>query len=160
VAIIDDDEWKRKHGMRKPDAFIAHDSRDKNSLARPLAHQLASLELIVWYDEFSLRPGDRLSESIDRGLTECRHAILLVTEHLLENKTWASTEMSALMTRAVDERNALIPVWANVEVAAVKARSARLADIFAISNFSNIDDLASRIYAVVGGPEGSFRVRA
>jgi len=37
VAIIDDEEWKRRLDMRKPDAFIAHDSRDKTDLARPLA---------------------------------------------------------------------------------------------------------------------------
>jgi TIR domain len=151
VVIIDDGEWKRRIDMRKPDAFIAHDSRDKNDLARPLAHQLGRLALVVWFDEFSLRPGDRLSESIDRGLTECRHAILLVTKNLLENKTWASTEMSALMTRAVDERNVLIPVWSGVDTASVKARSARLADIVAIRYTGNVEELASRLYATVGG---------
>jgi hypothetical protein len=40
VAIIDDREWEKRLAMRKPDAFIAHDSRDKDDLARPLAHAL------------------------------------------------------------------------------------------------------------------------
>jgi hypothetical protein len=101
VAIIDDREWERRLAMRKPDAFIAHDSRDKDNLARPLAHSLSRLGLIIWFDEFSLKPGDRLSETIDRGLTDCRHAVLLTTPHLLENTSWASTEMSALLSRAV-----------------------------------------------------------
>jgi hypothetical protein len=143
--------------MRKPDAFIAHDSRDKADLARPLAVALSKLGLIVWYDEFSLKPGDRLSESIDTGLTECRHAVLLVSPNLLENTTWASTEMSALLTRAIVEANSLIPIWANVDARAVAARSARLADIVAINHSGNMEELVCRIYAAVGGAEGALR---
>jgi hypothetical protein len=157
VAMIDDTEWKRRLDMRNPDAFIAHDSRDKADLARPLAMALSKLGLIVWYDEFSLKPGDRLSESIDKGLTECRHAVLLVSPNLLENTTWASTEMSALLTRAIVQANSLIPIWANVDARAVAARSARLADIVAINHSGNMEELASRIYVAVGGAEGALR---
>jgi hypothetical protein len=160
VAIIDDEEWKRRLNMRKPDAFIAHDSRDKTDLARPLAIALSKMGLIVWYDEFSLKPGDRLSESIDRGLTECRHAVLLVSKNLLENTTWANTEMSALLTRAIGEANSLIPIWAGVDATTVASRSARLADIVAINHSGNVEELASRIYAAVGGAEGSLRTTA
>lgn len=156
VAFIDDDEWKRQLEMRKPDVFIAHDSRDKADLARPLAIALAKLGLIVWFDEFSLKPGDRLSESIDRGLTECRHAVLIVSANLLENATWASTEMSALLTRAIGDRHRLIPVWASVDAATVALRSARLADIVALNHSGNVEELASRIYAAVGGSDGAL----
>jgi hypothetical protein len=157
VSIIDNEEWKRRLDMRKPDTFIAHDSRDKIDFARPLAVALSKLGLIVWYDEFSLKPGDRLSESIDKGLTECRHAVLLVSAHLLENTTWAKTEMSALLTRAIAEANSLIPIWLNVDAKTVAARSARLADIVAIKHSGDVEELASRIYAAVGGAEGALR---
>ena len=36
-----------------------------------LAHALKSRGLQVWYDEFSLKLGDSLRRSIDRGLAEC-----------------------------------------------------------------------------------------
>lgn len=157
VAIIDNDEWKRRLDMRKPDAFIAHDSRDKTNLARPLAIALSKMGLIVWYDEFSLKPGDRLSASIDKGLTECRHAVLLVSKNLLENTTWANAEMSALLTKAIGEANSLIPIWIDVDQKTVAARSARLADIVAINHAGNVEELASRIYATVGGAEGALR---
>lgn len=157
IAIIDDSEWTRRLNMRKPDVFIAHDSRDKTNLARPLAIALSKMGLIVWYDEFSLKPGDRLSASIDKGLTECRHAILLVSKNLLENTTWASTEMSALFTKAVTETNSLIPIWADVDAKTISARSARLADIVAINHSGNVEGLASRIYATVGGAGGALR---
>lgn len=156
VALIDDEEWKRRLEMRKPDAFIAHDSRDKEDLARPLTIALAKLGLIVWYDEFSLKPGDRLSESIDKGLTECRHAVLLVTQNLLENTTWANTEMSAFLTRAIVHANSLIPVWAGVDAKTVAMRSARLADIVALNHSGDVEELASRLYATVGGAEGAL----
>lgn len=156
VAIIDNEEWKRRLEMRKPDAFIAHDSRDKVGLARPLAIALSKLGLIIWYDEFSLKPGDRLSESIDKGLTECRHAVLLVSNHLLENTTWANTEMSALLTRAVTQANSLIPVWANVDAKTVAMRSSRLADVVALQHSGDVEELASRIYAALGGAEGAL----
>jgi hypothetical protein len=157
VVLFDNEEWKRRLDMRKPDAFIAHDSRDKTTLARPLAFALSKMELIVWYDEFTLKPGDRLSESIDKGLTECRHAVLLVSKNLLENTTWANTEMSALLTRAIDKPNSLIPIWVDVDAKTVAGRSARLADIVAINHSGDVEALASRIYASVGGAEGALR---
>jgi hypothetical protein len=159
VGIIDDREWERRLDMRKPDAFIAHDSRDKDSLARPLADALSRLGLIVWFDEFSLKPGDRLSESIDRGLTNCRRAVLLTTPHLLENTTWANTEMSALLSRAVYNPNVIIPVWSGVNREDVAARSARLADIVALHASPDVNELASKIYAAIGGPEGATAMR-
>jgi len=48
-----------------PLAFISHDSRDKEDVARPLAERLSSMLWPVWYDEYSLRVGQSLRESID-----------------------------------------------------------------------------------------------
>ena len=50
------------------DAFISHAWEDKESFVRPLAHRLTALGALVWYDEFSLKLGDSLSSSIDKGL--------------------------------------------------------------------------------------------
>ena len=138
LVFVDNEKWSRRLAMRKPDAFISHDWRDKDSLARPLTQALERLGLVVWFDEFSLRPGDQLSASIDKGLTECRHGIVLVTPHFLENKGWGSTELSTLLTRAVDEPNVLIPVWSSVDKDVVKARSARLADAVAIKHSGDV----------------------
>jgi hypothetical protein len=51
--------------------FISHASEDKHDFVRPLAHALKSRGLRVWYDEFSLKLGDSLRRSIDKGLAEC-----------------------------------------------------------------------------------------
>ena len=42
----------------RPAAFICHDSRDKERVARPIAEGLSRLACPVWYDEFSLDVGE------------------------------------------------------------------------------------------------------
>jgi hypothetical protein len=149
AVVTDDQRWNDMLASKRPDIFLSHDFRDKEHLARPLAHAVSRLGLVAWYDEFSLKPGNRLSETIDKGLTECRHAVLLVTPNFLENKSWTSMEMSTLLTREVTEKNLVIPVWSGVDSKAVAARSARLADLFAIQEFADVDQLATRIFSVV-----------
>jgi hypothetical protein len=149
AVLTDDERWKNMLLSKRPDVFLSHDFRDKENLARPLAHAVSPLGLVAWYDEFSLKPGSRLSESIDKGLTECRHAVLLVTPNFLENTSWTSVEISTLLTREVTEKNLIIPVWSGVSSKAVAARSARLADLFAIREFTDVDNLATRIFSVV-----------
>ena len=66
-----------RNKWEKPRAFISHDSRDKTSIAEPIARQLQSFMCSVWYDQFSLRVGDSLRESIEQGLKECSKCILV-----------------------------------------------------------------------------------
>ena len=63
----------------RPLVFISHDSRDKADIAHPLALMLEERNCPVWYAEFSLRVGDSLRESIERGLKETRKCILILT---------------------------------------------------------------------------------
>jgi hypothetical protein len=65
-----------RNKWEKPRAFISHDSRDKTSIAEPIALQLQKFMCPVWYDQFSLRVGDSLRESIEGGLKECHKCIL------------------------------------------------------------------------------------
>src|SRR5487761_1552114 len=58
------------NASNKPLAFLSHDSRDKEDVARPLVTELGRLLCSVWYDEYSLKVGDSLTESIDRGIRE------------------------------------------------------------------------------------------
>ena len=134
---------------KTPEAFISHDSRDKDDLARPLAHALGRLGLVAWYDEFSLKPGDRLSASIDEGLTKGHRAVFLITPNFLANAGWTSVEMSTLLTREVAEKSLIIPVWSGVDAKEVAARSARLADLVAIRHSADIDGLAAQIFSLV-----------
>ena len=68
---------------QRPLAFISHDSRDKADIALPLALMLEERNCPVWYADFSLRVGDSLRESIERGLKETRKCILLLSPNFL-----------------------------------------------------------------------------
>ena len=54
--------------MKEWDVFISHASEDKEEFVRPLAHLLEERGFKVWYDEFTIKPGDRISASISKGL--------------------------------------------------------------------------------------------
>lgn len=66
-------------------AFISHDSKDKDDLARPLADKLRGMLCPVWHDEYSFRVVKVLGESIDKDLTKARKCILLLSPNLLAN---------------------------------------------------------------------------
>jgi hypothetical protein len=68
-----------------PLAFISHDSRDKEAVARAIAVNLQRMLCPVWYDEFSLKVGDSLRESIEKGLKECRKCVLVLSLNFLSN---------------------------------------------------------------------------
>ena len=77
------------------DVFISHASEDKDSFVRPLANMLEQTGLKVWYDEFSLRLGDSLSASIDKGIMDSRYGILILSPNFL-NKNWTDYEYRSL----------------------------------------------------------------
>ena len=90
--------------LEKPLAFISHDSRDKLAIARPIAIGLSKLMCPVWFDEFSLRVGDRLRESIERGLKETRKCILVLTPNFVGNSGWTKAEFNSIFTRELLEK--------------------------------------------------------
>src|ERR1019366_1994575 len=106
--------------------------RDKDRVARPLARRLASMLCPVWYDEFSLKPGDSLREGIDRGLAECPKCIVILSRSFLNNPGWTKGEFNAIVTRHFTEGGSvLIPIWHRVSSKAVREYSALVADIVA-----------------------------
>ncbi len=50
------------------DVFISHASEDKAVFVTPLANALRKHGLKVWFDRFTLKVGDSLHNSIEKGL--------------------------------------------------------------------------------------------
>lgn len=113
----------------KPRAFIFHESRDKMSIAEPLALQLQKFMCPVWYDQFSLRVGDSLRESIERGLKECQKCILVLTPNFLSNEGWSKREYDLIFTR---EQRMILPMWHEISAQDVYRFSPILADRVAV----------------------------
>lgn len=99
----------------KPLAFISHDSRDKDIVAKKIAINLQRMLCPVWYDEFSLKIGDNLRESIENGLKESKKCILVLSPNFISNKGWTKTEFDSIFTRQIlEEQKLVLPVWYRV----------------------------------------------
>jgi hypothetical protein len=135
----------------KYDLFISHASEDMESFVRPLAKALTERGVLVWYDEFELRPGSKLSRSIDRGLADSRHGLVVLSLHFF-GKGWPERELGGLVARDVENPGVIIPIWHGVTKADVVRYSPPLADIVAIPTTDGPRSVALRLCETVCGP--------
>ena len=135
-----------RNKWEKPQAFISHDSRDKAAIAEPLALQLLKFMCPVWYDQFSLKVGDSLRESIEQGLKECSKCILILTPHFLGNKGWSKREYDLIFTRElVEKRRVILPVWNEISAEDAYAFSPILADRVAVQWSLGVEQVARKL---------------
>ena len=105
---------KGRSKFEKPLAFICHDLRDKD-VARKIAINLQRMMCPVWYDEFSLKVGDNLRESIEAGLRTCKKCVLVLSPNFFSNNGWTKKEFDSVFTREILEQQRLaLPVWYGV----------------------------------------------
>jgi hypothetical protein len=136
------------------DVFISHASEDKEKFVRPLAEALRKHRVEVWYDEFSLKPGDSLRRSIDRGLTKSRYGVVVLSEHFFQ-KRWTEWELDGLVQRQLSSSHRLIiPIWHGVDRKTVADYSPPLADIIAVQSSAGLKNVVTALLRVLF-PEGS-----
>ena len=111
----------------KWDVFISHASEDKEDFVRSLAEGLKDRGLRVWFDETSLTVGDSLRESIDRGLSQSRFGIVVLSPHFF-SKQWPQNELNGLATREAGGLKIILPVWHNITLEKIREASPILAD--------------------------------
>src|SRR5262245_62056437 len=109
------------------DFFISYAHEDKDAVARPLADALKGKGYEVWFDEFALRVGDRLSGAINEGLAKSRFVVVILS-HAFFRKQWTVTELGAVLGREDDGSKVLLPILHDIEVAEVKQHYMLLAD--------------------------------
>jgi hypothetical protein len=123
---------KERSSMERPIAFVSHDARDKD-IAKEISIGLMRSMCPVWYDEFSLKVGESLRESIEKGLKECDRCILILSKNYLNNSGWTKTEFDSIFTREIIQTKKLVlPVWCDVDREEVFQYSPSLADRFAV----------------------------
>lgn len=146
VVVRDREYAKMRSDLEKPVAFISHDSRDKDDLVRELALELSKLMCPVWYDEYSLKVGDSLRESIEKGLKETKKCIVVLSPNFLANDGWGMAEFDSVFTREILEKNnVMLPVWHNVGKHEVYEYSPRLADKVGLNSKIGIKELARKL---------------
>ena len=132
------------------DVFISHASEDKEKFVKPLAIILARAGVKVWYDEFTLRAGDSLMRSIDKGLANSKSGIVVISKAFIEKK-WPEYELRGLITlEMASKNNKVIPVWYGVSRDEVMAFSPTLADKLALDTTrQSIETIALRVIEIV-----------
>lgn len=134
----------------KWDVFISHAYEDKENFVRPLAAALQNRGLKVWYDEFSLKLGDSLRESIDVGLKGAQFGVVVLSPSFFQ-KRWSQFELGALVAREAGGEKVILPVWHNLGIKDVRLRSPLLADRLAVSSAEGVERVAEVIASVVSG---------
>jgi len=134
-----------------PLAFISHDSKDKEDIAKIIAIHLQKMLCPVWYDEFSLSVGDNLRESIEKGLKECKKCILILSPNFISNTGWTKTEFDSIFTRQIlEDKKLVLPIWYNVEKQDIYEYSPSLLNIKGL-NWKELgeDEVCNKLYNAI-----------
>jgi hypothetical protein len=141
------------------DIFIAHAGDDKSDFVRPLAEALREANVEVWFDEFSLQPGDSLSKAIDRGLSQSRYGVVVLSPSFFQ-QNWPQWELNGLVQRHVSsETDVILPIWHGVTHEDVMRYSPPLADIFALRSSDGLNTVVARLLGKIH-PRGSTLIHA
>ena len=138
------------------DVFISHASEDKDEFVRLLAARIKARRIEVWYDEFSLKLGDSLRQSIDKGLSKSRYGIVVLSKAFFK-KDWTNWELDGLVARQMNHsegNNLIIPIWHNISKEDITGYSPSLADKVAINSSEDLDNIVNKIEDVLN-PKGS-----
>jgi hypothetical protein len=134
---------------KKWDVFISHSSEDKDTVVRDLANLLDRLGVKVWYDEFSLKVGDSLSQKIDEGLIDSNFGIVIISKAFL-NKKWTDYEYRSLLSKEDNFKKVILPVWHGITPEEVKSFSLYLVDKFALdTSKSNLQEVARKLLEII-----------
>jgi hypothetical protein len=133
----------------KWDLFISHAAEDKEDFVRPLVRALAAKGLRLWYDEVTLRPGDRLRESIDRGMSESKFGLVVLSRAYLR-KEWTRYELDGLVQRFISRQATLVPIWHGITKSELAEFSPSLVDIVALNSADGVATVTERISDLLG----------
>ncbi|MEV4516796.1 toll/interleukin-1 receptor domain-containing protein [Dactylosporangium sp. NPDC049525] len=91
------------------DVFISDASEDRETVTTPLAVALRAIGAEVWVDSHALALGDTLRAGIDRGLSESRYGVVILSRAFFE-KAWTQRELAALVALERGDRKVILPV--------------------------------------------------
>jgi len=141
------------------DLFICHASEDKDLFVRPLAAALKNEHIEVWYDEFSLKLGDSIRRSLDKGLLQSRFGLVVLSQAFFA-KGWPQYELDGLVAREVcGNDKVILPIWYDVDYRYVARYSPSLANRKASTSKDGIEKVVQNILEVVH-PRGSPLIAA
>lgn len=163
------DYVRSKTACTRPLAFISHDPKDKDSIVKIIAQGLQSRSCYAEYEEYSLLPGDKLNESIEKGIKESMRCILVISSDFLSNQAWAKKEFNSVFTRErIYNERMVLPVWSDVTKEQVYEYSPSVAEAFALiwpsatgkkaeDHKQEMEVLISRLHIQIASMDGLHR---
>lgn len=130
------------------DVFVSHASEDKEDFVSELALKLHEKGIKVWFDKSTLKVGDSLRRSIDKGLASSKFGIVVLS-HNFFNKEWPQKELDGLVALESDGKKVILPVWHNITAEEIRAHSPMLADRVAVSSKSGLDNVVNELIAAI-----------
>lgn len=130
------------------DVFISHASEDKEKIARPLAEELRKRGLSVWYDEFTIKIGHSLRQTIDQGLKGSKYGIVILSKNFFA-KDWPQKELDGLTARERNGKKIILPIWHNITKEEIAEYSPTLAGLYAAKTKDGIPKIIDMIMEVL-----------
>jgi hypothetical protein len=135
---------------KRRDLFISHATEDKEIIARPLAQALLEEGFSVWFDEYELKLGDSIRESIDKGLSQSAYGIVILSQSFFI-RHWTTKELNALSALESDGKTVILPIWHGIDKNYVLERSPMLADRYAARSEDGLDSVVRMICKRIRG---------
>lgn len=123
--------------------FISSASEDK-TYASELAGGLTAWGIKVWYDDYELQVGDKLLNSINRGLEKSDLGILVLSPSYLK-KNWPSYELDILIRQHVEKGKRLLPIWHNITKEEIERNHPILTGIVGVPSNIGLRDTLTRL---------------
>lgn len=96
-----------------------------------------------------MKVGDRLRESIDRGLSKSRFGIVVLSRHFFA-KHWPKEELEGLSSREISGVKVILPVWYKVAQSDVADYSPTLAGRFATRSQDGLEKVLRQLREAMG----------
>ncbi|MEX2477551.1 MAG: toll/interleukin-1 receptor domain-containing protein [Gracilimonas sp.] len=133
--------------MEKFDTFISYAGEDKQ-FANEIVGALKAKGFKVWYAPIELTVGNKLLDSIEKGMSKSKSGILLISSHYLE-KGWTNYEMDTLVRQHIEISKNIYPIWHNVSKEKVEARHSGLGGIVSLKTEIGFSKIISELTKVL-----------
>lgn len=132
----------------KYDVFISYASEDE-SFVSLLAELLTKVGVKLWFAPDILKVGDSLSRSIDKGLANAEHGVVVLSKPYIA-KSWTEYELRGLTSKAIGNNSVILPVWHDITRDDILAFSPPLVDAVALpTSKMSLHQIALKIIEVV-----------
>jgi len=130
------------------DFFLCHSSDDKDSFVRPLADYLINFGATVFYDEYSIKLGDSLFDTINKGIGQAGCGVIVISPSFLD-KGWTNAELRSLFSLQLNGALRIIIIYHEITYKEVTQKYPLLADLVSTDSKSGIEKICLKLFEAI-----------